>query len=154
MTRSSRWVPLALAASFLLPFLLGSLAYQQGWFAGGRTNKGELLTPPVALDKAAVGEARQWRLIQVEGPECAESCLIARDTLRRLQETLGRDRDRVSFLRLPAGPQLQADRWYIADPMGWVMLRYEAPRTPEEALRRAQDVLDDLHKLLKVSRIG
>ena len=44
--------------------------------------------------------------------------------------------------------------WMIMDPQGWVMLRYEPPLTAPDALISAQNLLDDLKKLLKASRIG
>lgn len=45
-------------------------------------------------------------------------------------------------------------RWFIMDPMGWIMLSYQPPAASDAAILKAQDLLDDLQKLLKVSRIG
>jgi hypothetical protein len=111
--------------------------------------------------------------------DCAQS--IA--TLTRLQETLGKERGRVGLLLIktelsasialpPASGEIhfvtmqqaslkmlglnQSARspWMIMDPQGWVMLRYEPPLTAPDALISAQNLLDDLKKLLKASRIG
>lgn len=155
-----RAVILGLTASFVLPFVFGSLAYEHGWFRGGVTNHGELIQPPLALSaltqppKLTAQQQGHWLLIQVEAADCDEACQHGRETLTRLQAGLGRERDRVAVLLLPADAALSAGHWYIADPRGWIMLRYAAPADAAQVLQRVQDVLDDLHKLLKVSRIG
>jgi hypothetical protein len=46
------------------------------------------------------------------------------------------------------------NHWLLMDPMGWIMLSYDVPNTPDALLLRAQDLIDDLMKLLKVSQIG
>ncbi len=48
----------------------------------------------------------------------------------------------------------ETNHWLIMDPMGWIMLSYEVPTAPDALLLRAQDLIDDLMKLLKVSQIG
>ncbi|MDP1540772.1 MAG: hypothetical protein Q8L72_09005 [Moraxellaceae bacterium] len=48
----------------------------------------------------------------------------------------------------------EANHWLLMDPMGWIMLSYEVPSAPDALLLRAQDLIDDLMKLLKVSQIG
>lgn len=155
-----RGVILGLVASFLLPFIFGSLAYERGWFRGGVTNHGELIQPPLALSALArppVLEPEQqgrWLLIQVDGPDCDAACAHGHETLHRLQAGLGRERERVAVLTLAADATLAAGHWYIADPRGWIMLRYAIPADASQVLPRVQDVLDDLKKLLKVSRIG
>lgn len=178
-----RWVVLALVFSFILPFVLGQMAYDRGWFSGGATNKGRLLSPPLAMSElVTLGPALQgrWWLMYIEPRQCDRACRQSHEALPRLQAGLGRDRDRVGLLVLspegserlswPSDVRHQAvadvaalDRrlgrdagggWYLVDPMGWVILDYAPPATFKAALARAQDVLDDLHKLLKVSRIG
>jgi hypothetical protein len=48
----------------------------------------------------------------------------------------------------------RAGQLYIMDPMGWIMLAY-APVTDEKAsVVKAEEILKDLRKLLKGSRIG
>lgn len=155
-----RAVILGLAASFLLPFVFGSLAYERGWFRGGVTNHGKLIQPPLALSALArppvlePAQQGRWLLIQVDAADCDATCAHGHETLRRLQAGLGRERERVAVLALPADDALAAGHWYIADPRGWIMLRYDMPVDAAQVLPRVQDVLDDLNKLLKVSRIG
>lgn len=191
-----RWVALALAASFILPFVLGHLAYQRGWFGGGVTNKGDLLMPPLAVHELALtGEGGEpadlgghWWLVYVVPDVCDAACQQSWQALPSMQAGMGRERGRVGILlvtgehsapipealsRLPVVRHVRGDtrqvaarmgaagvpapaigRWFIMDPMGWIMLSYLPPPASAAAILKAQDVLDDLQKLLKVSRIG
>jgi len=185
---ASRWVVLALLLSFTLPFFIGQLAYDQQWIGGGKTNKGQLFTPPVALRESLPVTDQQalngrWWLSYVLPEQCMADCAQSITTLTRLQETLGKERGRVGLLLIktersasialpPASSEIhlvtvqqaslkalgfnQSARspWMIMDPQGWVMLRYEPPLTAPDALISAQNLLDDLKKLLKASRIG
>ncbi len=194
--RSSRWVILALALSFILPFVFGHLAYERGWFGGGVTNKGELITPPLAVRDLALSDAGgaaadlsgRWWIVYVVPDVCDAACQQSWQALPSMHAGLGRERGRVGVLlvtsadsapvpevlrRLPAVRQVSAERsllaarlgsagvpapaigrWFIMDPMGWIMLTYLPPPASDAAILKAQDVLDDLQKLLKVSRIG
>lgn len=125
----------------------------------------------------------RWWVSYVLPATCDFSCAQTLQTLPRLQATLGRERDRVGLLLIRtegsadvALPQPSSDvrvlsltsqqlagigltrsalsPWFIMDPLGWVMLRYQPPQTHAESLLRAQLLLDDLQKLLKASRIG
>lgn len=185
--RSGRWVLLAMLASVVLPLWLGQVAYDRGWFSGGQTNKGELLTPPLAMTGwLAPGVPSQdmdlgarWWIAYVVPDECDAACRNSWEALPRMQAGLGRYRERVGVLlissrhsvsvpdavrdnpdvRIVHGELALTDpdargRWHIMDPMGWIMLRYTPPADPHAAILAAQDLLDDLQKLLKVSRIG
>lgn len=185
MTRQ-RWLLVAFVVSFVLPFVVGHLAYQQGWFDGGRTNKGDLLVPPLALAEQgwqALPDqpelAGTWWLVYVLPESCAADCVRGLDAMVRLRAGMGRERARVGVLLLHAGeappalPPLSVQpsllvrgrvdaavaaawqgQWLIMDPMGWVMLSYRVPESQQALLVRAQDLIDDLMQLLKVSRIG
>lgn len=43
---------------------------------------------------------------------------------------------------------------YIMDPMGWIMMRYQAESDEAKSVVEAEDILNDMKKLLKSSRIG
>lgn len=169
-----RWVLVAFILSFVLPFVLGQWAYDRQWFAGGQTNQGELIQPPIALKKwfqPAADETRWW-LVYAAPEDCQAVCEQQAQALLRIWKGIGRERQRVGILwlghalpdalqsqpqvalGLPAEAPLQADHWYLADPMGWLMLRYVVPQDAEAAFHQAESLLQDLAKLLKVSRIG
>lgn len=188
VARRNRWLLVGFLATFIVPIVVGQLAYDGSWFRGGQTNKGELISPP--LNHSALGWksdhseslAGRWWVVYVLPEQCLQACQQSLQALPRMHESIGRERERLGILLvLPAGqvalpswlpPALkEADyvhwvtststasaladaHWYVMDPMGWIMLRYAIPSLEAEAILRAQDVLDDLTKLLKVSRIG
>jgi hypothetical protein len=193
MARRNRWLLVGFLASFILPIAIGQLAYDGSWFRGGQTNKGELISPPIARDglawqlgntAAPVLDTRWW-VVYVLPERCLQACEQSLQALPSMHKSIGRERERLGILLvLPAGqkslpswlplaltdanyvqwvsapvasstkPLLANDSWYVMDPMGWIMLRYVIPTEEAPAILRAQDLLDDLAKLLKVSRIG
>lgn len=103
----SRWVVIIMLASFVLPFVIGNLAYKQGWYTGGVTNKGQLLNPPLALTELALQPGPsgnvaalkgRWWLVYVIPEKCDQACQFSLDALPRLQASLGREQSRVGVL--------------------------------------------------------
>lgn len=118
----------------------------------------------------------RWTLVHVGGSRCDDAC---RDTLwaaRQVHTRLGRDAVRVQRLYLVVGADgvddaayfatehagmllarvasadaafgvLDQGSTYLIDPLGNLMMRYAPETTPK-------DLLDDLKRLLRVSRIG
>jgi cytochrome oxidase Cu insertion factor (SCO1/SenC/PrrC family) len=192
---------LILLASFIIPFVIGDLAYRLGWYEGGQVNKGRLLNPPASFAEfqarslAGVkldGEFAKssWWLLYVMPAECEASCRNRLFQMRQVRKALGKEAERLSQLLVFTGPvsaeidallkedfagfvRIEAEaasvdialqraatrasgagQLYIMDPMGWIMLSY-APVVDEKAsVVRAEEILQDLKKLLKGSRIG
>lgn len=136
------------------------------------TADGETLT----LD----GLRGQWYLVQFVPDRCDEACRERLYETRQVRDALGEDRSRVRRLLVAGagrvtpgvgglleehprltvvqgdghgdfGSQFPADRdnatVFLVDPLGNLMMRF-APGLPP------RDMLDDLEKLLKLSRIG
>lgn len=187
--RRNRWLLLAFLATFIVPIVVGQLAYDGGWFRGGQTNHGELIDPPMTRDAMtwqvqkpdAPALSERWWVVYQLPRQCGLSCQQSLIALPRMHESIGRERQRlgillvlpadqaslpawlpvdlveapyVQWVRAGATSTLTDDTWFVMDPMGWMMLRYGIPESEAAAILRAQDVLDDLVKLLKVSRIG
>lgn len=201
VVRRNRILLLVLAASFIVPFLVGDLAYRMGWYEGGRTNKGRLIDPPVAFASLATRDAggraldaafldKHWWLLYVLPAECEAACRNRLFQMRQVRKALGKEAERLrqvvvvthalapateallqqefpGFLRvrgdaarvdaafaavLPAASR--AGELYIMDPMGWLMLAYPPEADEKRSVEKAEDVLMDLRKLLKASRIG
>lgn len=53
-----------------------------------------------------------------------------------------------------SGTRLSMDYIYIADPLGNIMLRYPRITDKEGAFLKGKEILKDLKKMLKISRIG
>jgi hypothetical protein len=148
-----------------------------------RANHGTLLEPIVSLVDAVPGSAlhdsRSWRLLYANDGECGESCRSALYTLRQSRLMLGKEMDRVErvFLHGEQAPDtllvaedhqglvtlqdtalravlddkrpgtLPAGGFYLIDPHGNLVLYFSPDIEP-------RDMVDDIKRLLKLSRIG
>ncbi|HEY8520417.1 MAG TPA: hypothetical protein VIN61_10065 [Gammaproteobacteria bacterium] len=168
-----------LAAAFVLYFGPWDLSFLPRVPVEGR----ELLTPPPALPPLALSEEpdagrgeRRWLLIYATMAPCEERCAAEWDRLARVHAALGRDAARVRLVLLHGGqgPPAAEPRaaWgrlgggvneaavaalgaarigdgtiFVVDPLGNVVVAY-----PGNVGQR--DLLEDLERLLDVSRIG
>jgi hypothetical protein len=153
-------VPLAAA---LLSYF-GGLAVPQG-----RINKGALVLQQPPLSQWQLTDADgdvwqgqgQWQLLLVV-PQCLQQCQRWQYLLGQIKTSLGRDRDRVQsqlvlpdqalasqraqHLTSPRAKLIEPGVW-LADPLGNLVLHYRLDQPP-------QDVVKDLKRLLKVSKVG
>ncbi len=148
-----------------------------------RANHGALLEPIVSLVDAVPGsqihDSRSWRLVYSNDGECGGSCSEALYTLRQSWLMLGKEMDRVErvFLHGEQAPDtlllaeehkglvtlqdsalrsvldnkkpgaLPAGGIYLIDPHGNLVLYFSPDIRP-------RDMVDDIKRLLKLSRIG
>ena len=164
---------LLIAALFFGPLLFAAWMYYSG----------DALEPIVSLvdtvPGSAIHDGRSWRLLYANNGECGESCREALYTLRQSRLMLGKEMDRVErvFLHGEQAPDtlldaeehrglvslqdtalravlddkkpasLQAGGFYLIDPHGNLVMYF----SPDVAPR---DMVDDIKRLLKLSRIG
>ena len=148
-----------------------------------RANRGALLEPIVSLVEvapdSAILDSRLWRLLYANDGECGDSCRAALYTLRQSRLMLGKEMDRVErvFLHGEHGPDtlldaeehrglvslqdtalravlddkkpasLPAGGFYLIDPHGNLVMYFSPDIEP-------RDMVDDIKRLLKLSRIG
>jgi hypothetical protein len=165
----------ALAALFFLPVLASFwMYYFTDWRPAGSSAHGTLFQPPVPLESGGLFQDK-WTLLYVGDGGCDAACVhalyIARQTRLLLNKDMQRvervllttaQLDRTSFERenpgvriveptdalLRAFPEEQrANGLFIIDPLGNLVMRYDARENPK-------GLLDDLKKLLKLSHIG
>ncbi len=173
-----RTLPVLLLA-FALPVLFAYTTLQLGWYQGGATNRGELLNDLSYPDLDLTNPAPQrWQVAMLLPPRCESACQGQLTLLRQAHLALGREQDRVqpilfvtpssdpemrarlfaaSFLQVeinpPARQALGEYALVVIDPLGQWVMGY-ASAHPEQPLALGQDLLADLRKLLKLSRIG
>lgn len=199
--KKNRMLLLLIMASFVLPFVIGDMAYKLGWYKGGQTNNGQLIDPPAAFAdfraRQPGGEAvdgafvrSNWWLVYVMPTRCEAACRNRLFQMRQVKKALGREAGRVRPLLVmtsPAAPDVdallraefpevarvdadssqvnsalarvtegatEAGNLFIMDPMGWIMMSYLPEADEKESVIKAEDILNDLKKLLKASRIG
>lgn len=148
-----------------------------------RVNHGALLEPIVnlldAVPESRIHDDRAWRLLYANDGECGESCARALYTLRQSRLMLGKEMDRVVrvFLHGEQAPDnlpgaeaheglvslhdpalravlddkrpgsMPAGGFYLIDPHANLVLYFSPDITP-------RDMVDDIKRLLKLSRIG
>lgn len=165
---------------FAVPMIVAKLMLQQQWYQGGVTNRGQLLQPAVTVTEFAIPQT--WQLVYRLPTRCDERCQGALFNLRQVPQAAGADNNRLQSLVLVAGDntvattsllqgleQRQIDAplqqqlaqleyglatIYIADPHGNMLMAYPLVVGEQAILMQGKDVLRDLKRLLKVSKIG
>ncbi|MFN3586237.1 MAG: hypothetical protein ACK4UT_01925, partial [Moraxellaceae bacterium] len=113
--RRNRWLLVLVLASFVVPFVVGDLAYKFGWYQGGQTNRGQLINPPLTFadlaardDKAVAVDAAyadgKWWLVYVLPPVCEQACRNRLFQMRQVRLATGREADRVRQLVIATAP--------------------------------------------------
>ncbi len=180
--RRSRRTLLIVAGVFILPLIAAKLVLTLHWYDAGVTNKGNLLDPPIsisAIDNAQLPDT--WRIGILVPEFCAAACEHGLYVINQSYHALGRLQERVSAIGIQADTQpianahlpaqstlhlvflpnayqhlaeLPAGSIFIMDPVGNVMLWYEGSDEREQMIMQARDLLADLKKMLKLSRVG
>lgn len=118
--RKNRILLILLLASFVIPFVVGDLAYKKGWYQGGKTNHGTLIDPPAAFASLQARESgrtldasfakESWWLLYVLPANCEAACRNRLFQMRQLPKGLGREGDRVHpLLVLTAAPSAETE---------------------------------------------
>lgn len=182
--KTSRSTLFILLLVFAVPVVLAKLALSENWFNKASTNKGELIQPPVSFDVAYPQREAKWYLTYISDQPCQKECELALYSLQQIYTALGKDKDRVkaaafftetqqiqqakasdyaqnlTLERIDSEPLNQlfpkdkVDNIFIVDALGNVILRYPLQVEKEAAVMSSRDVLADMRKLLKLSRIG
>jgi cytochrome oxidase Cu insertion factor (SCO1/SenC/PrrC family) len=151
------------------PMLLAMLLYFNGFSPSATSQRGALLQPGQTLSDWKLidrkGDAWQangkWQLLLTSDTACTGRCAYWQTQLPQVNQALGKDRDRVlwtlvSSARSTSKSTVQlsseqlpplGDAMWLADPFGNLVLHYSLEQSPK-------DLLKDLKRLLKVSRIG
>jgi hypothetical protein len=181
---SSKKGVIALVIVFAVPVILAKLALEFEWFNRGATNKGELLNPILQLNEVDQPAEPKWRILYVLPSSCADECNNALFSLTQVWQALGKESDRAESLVIStelsdSSPMkdLEAhqlirllktdsqsvnkvfkdtstDGIFVVDTQGNIILRYPLQKEQQEAVLHSRDILADMRKLLKLSRIG
>ena len=164
----------ALAALFFLPVLASFwMYYFTDWRPASSTAHGYLFLPPVPLPNAEAFRDK-WSLVYVGDDGCDAACLNALHIARQTRLLLNKDMQRVNRVLLTTAAvvslgspendgvvvmnpdaallrafpaEQRANGIFIVDPLGNLVMRYDARENP-------RGLLEDLKKLLKLSHIG
>lgn len=175
---------LLLLLVFILPVVMAYLALTFDWFNKAATNKGELLQPLIQAQTLLSESPNTWQLMYIVPAVCNAECENAIYSVQQTQTATGKESDRVSVLflttddsasngiaaikKIANAKTLHTDSQsissmfaktdtnsiFIVDTLHNVVLRYPTTSDRQQAILDSRDILADLKKLLKLSRIG
>ncbi|NDJ83904.1 cytochrome oxidase biogenesis cluster protein [Vibrio campbellii] len=170
-----RIVLVSLICLFALPAIIAKVVLSQGWYETGVTNRGELVEPYVTLEQLGQPsplEEKGWQLAYVLPSECKEQCQQQIHLMQQSHIALGKYQERVvpviwtseeandvdqsivvMQMNGTLSSRVKAGQMLIVDPLGQLVMSY-TPEANEDLVRLSKDVLADLRKLLKLSRVG
>ncbi len=178
----SRRSLLMVLAAFALPIILAKFALEGQWLAMGVTNKGTLLTNKLTLEQLGLSSAdfeQHWLIIYSLPKHCGKDCQKTLETVHNTYVALGKDMPRVSPVALyqtelsseqlgqiskskwqlfampeQAKQQLAKSQVLIVDPLGNIFLSHQLPENIEQLPQFGKQILADMKKLLKYSKVG
>ncbi|WP_447469741.1 cytochrome oxidase biogenesis cluster protein [Vibrio harveyi] len=170
-----RIVLVSLICLFALPAIIAKVLLSQGWYETGVTNRGELVEPYITLEQLGQPsplDEKGWQLAYVLPSECKKQCQQQIHLMQQSHIALGKYQERVvpviwtseetnnvaqSIVVMQMNDSLssrvKAGQMLIVDPLGQLVMSY-TPEANEDLVRLSKDVLADLRKLLKLSRVG
>ncbi len=169
---------------FILPVILAYLALKLNWFNQAVTNRGELLQPVIEATTLLASSDTKWHLLYIIPATCDLACENAIYSVKQTYTATGKESDRVSllFIQTEFSAQFAVDKVktfkdsivlqksrdnvnelfqnvginaiFISDTLHNIVLRYPITSDKQQAIMDSRDILADLKKLLKLSRIG
>ncbi|NIY82304.1 hypothetical protein [Vibrio hepatarius] len=174
-----RIILIALVLMFALPVVVAKTILVNHWYHSGVTNKGVLIEPRTSFESLGLEnpyQGAQWQLGYVVPSVCDEFCREQLYLLGQSHIALGKYQTRVSPVLLITDSsdigaiesegfdtvhingemnQVLSDFEYvIVDPLGQLVMRYPKAQAQDELVSQSKNVLADLRKLLKLSRVG
>ncbi len=172
----SRLSLILVLVAFILPVILAKLVLDNHWYQGGVTNKGVLINKPVNYSTLGMENPHKglWQVIYMPPVNCNTQCQDRLYVIKQSHTALGKYRDRVTPVvmqsqaampetaqGMPAmapssamESQLAGGEIVIVDPMGNLVMRYATVSGKDAQIAQGKDLLADLRKMLKLSRIG
>jgi hypothetical protein len=175
---------LTMIAIFVLPVILAYMALQFDWFNKASTNRGELLAPIIEASSLLNESDTKWHLLYILPENCDLACDNALYAVKQIFMATGKESDRVNALFIytentsetalntvkafdgavvlqksvenvnEVFKSTDINAIFISDTLHNVVLRYPLTADKQQAIMDSRDILADLKKLLKLSRIG
>ena len=180
--KKSRTSLFLLLAAFALPIIVAKFALEQNWLDSAVTNKGELLENELTLSQIGLDIAdydKKWLILYTLPVKCGSECEKALESVHNTYVALGKEMPRVIPVALTQRPfspeqitQIKQSKWrvqdmpsvakdhlehskvFIVDPLGNIILVHQIPADVKKLPEFGKQILADMKKLLKYSRIG
>lgn len=178
----NRRILLLVIAVFALPIILAKFALNGDWLATGVTNKGTLIANELTLEQLGIDKAKfnqQWLILYSLPNHCDVDCQKTLEAVHNTYVALGKDMPRVTpvalyqntlsteqlqrvsksrwqLLAMPAAAKehINMPQILIVDPLGNVFLSHKIPNNAKELPQFGKQILADMKKLLKYSKVG
>lgn len=173
-----------LVVVFVVPVIMAKFALEYNWFNKASTNRGELLDPTIVAADLLEDAEKKWHFLYIIPEQCDQACENAIYSVSQVKTAIGREAERVNAVFIATAKSDQSalekiaglsdtqvlhkeqenvnkvfkdvpvNAIFIADTLNNIVLKY--PNTPDEeqAIMDSRDMLADMKKLLKLSRIG
>jgi len=169
-------------AVFALPIILAKFALDGEWLATGVTNKGTLLDNGLTLEQLGIEKPEfheQWLMLYNLPGHCDIDCQKTLETVHNTYVALGKEMPRVSPVALYRSElsseqlqQISKSQWHllaasvkakelldkpqvlIVDPLGNVFMSHVIPNSAGDLPQFGKQILADMKKLLKYSKVG
>ncbi|EJO9871393.1 hypothetical protein RFS42_004608 [Vibrio vulnificus] len=169
-----RFILLLLVFTFALPAIVAKVVLEQHWYQSGVSNKGELIEPYTTLQSLGQEnpfQGKGWQLAYLLPTSCEALCQQQLHLLGQNHLALGKYQERVEAVVWAFSPTttnlnyeqvvitkqiesvLKPGDMVIVDPLGQLVMRYPANAT-KSLIEQNKEILSDLRKLLKLSRVG
>jgi hypothetical protein len=180
--KKSRLSLILLLLAFALPIILAKLALEQNWLDYGVTNKGTLVNNELSLKKLGLGDVdfeHNWLILYVLPKTCDVHCENTLENVHNTYVALGKEMPRVRPVALvqtqlseQQSSRIKQSQWQVlnmpmqtkniidhaqvllVDPLGNVFLTHKIPTNDQELSTFGKQILADMKKVLKYSRIG
>ena len=180
--KKSRRSLLLVVSVFALPIILAKLALELNWLDYGVTNKGLLVENELTLENIGLTTAdfdNNWLILYVLPYKCDDTCEKTLEVVHNTYVALGREMPRVlpivltqsslsesqqsrvsqsqwQVMALPATARNNIDhsQVLIVDPLGNIVLSHTPPEQEELLMPFGKQILADMKKLLKYSKVG
>ena len=163
---------------FIAPVVLAKLFLSMHWYHGGATNHGQLLPETLSYSSLHMKNPlpHKWQILYLLPNHCDASCQQQLFILNQTIVALGKENQRVVPVVLHANgsdvkslngydfdyvaannelaKQLDHQQMVVVDPFGKLVMRYAMKPDKHQRIMQGRAMLNDLQKMLKLSRIG
>lgn len=181
---NNKTVLILLLVVFVVPVIMAKFALEFDWFNKASTNRGQLLEPTIVADQLLQGAETKWHFLYVIPEVCEQACENAIYSVSQVKTAIGRESDRVNSIFIATAnsdktalqtvaeitdtqvlhkeqenvnevfKDVDVNGIFIADTLNNIVLKFPTAVDKEQAIMDSRDMLSDMKKLLKLSRIG
>jgi hypothetical protein len=181
---SNKTAFILLIVVFVVPVIMAKIALEYDWFNKASTNRGELLDPTIEAADLLQDAQRKWHFLYIIPEQCDQACDNAIYSVNQVKTAIGREADRVNAVFIATAnsdksalekiasisdtqvlqkeqenvnkvfKDVQVNAIFIADTLNNIVLKYPNTSDSDQAIMDSRDMLADIKKLLKLSRIG